>query len=102
MRFVRIASLFCAAVALVCSQQWPPGAPGEARRLPDGKSQQEEILKDEHAKTLKDAGRLVDLAEQLKAEIEKNERHVLSVSTLKKAEEVEKLAERIRERLKRF
>ncbi len=102
MRFVRIAAFLCVAVALLWSEQWPQGAPGEARRLPDGKSQQEEILKDEHAKTLKDAGRLVDLAEQLKAEIEKNERHVLSVSTLKKAEEIEKLAERIRKRLKHF
>jgi len=50
---------------------------------------------------LKDAGLLVDLAEELKAELEKNERHVLSVSSIKKAEQIEKLAGRIRKRLKR-
>ena len=68
-------------------------------RLPNGKSQQEEILKAEHEKTLKDAAALIDLAEQLKADLEKNDRHVLSVATLKKTEEIEKLAKRIRTRL---
>lgn len=68
-------------------------------RLPNGKSQQEEILKAEHEKTLKDATALIELAEQLKADLEKNDRHVLSVATLKKTEEIEKLAKRIRTRL---
>jgi hypothetical protein len=68
-------------------------------RLPNGKSQQEEILKAEHEKSLKDAAALIDLAEQLKADLEKNDRHVLSVATLKKTEEIEKLAKRIRTRL---
>ncbi len=68
-------------------------------RLPNGKSQQEEILKAEHEKSLKDAAQLIDLAEQLKADLEKNDRYVLSVATLKKTEEIEKLAKRIRTRL---
>src|SRR6476469_4115651 len=68
-------------------------------RLPNGKSQQEEILKAEHEKSLKDAAALIDLAEQLKADLEKNDRHVLSVAALKKTEEIEKLAKRIRTRL---
>ena len=67
--------------------------------LPNGKSQQDEILKAEHEKSLKDAAALIDLAEQLKADLEKNDRHVLSVATLKKTEEIEKLAKRIRTRL---
>ena len=71
-------------------------------RLPNGKSQQEEILKADHEKSLKDAAELIELAEQLKAELEKNERHVLSVSSLKKTEEIEKIAKRIRTRLRRF
>jgi len=73
---------------------------GDAR-LPNGKSQQEEILKAEHEKSLKDAAALIDLAEQLKADLEKNDRHVLSLATLKKTEEIEKLAKRIRTRLHR-
>jgi len=71
-------------------------------KLPNGKSQQEEILKADHEKDLKDAAQLVELAEQLKEELEKNDRHVLSVSSLKKTEDIEKLAKRIRSRLRRF
>ncbi len=71
-------------------------------RLPNGKSQQEEILKADHEKDLQDARQLVELAEQLKMELEKNDRHVLSVSSLKKTEEIEKLARKIRSRLRRF
>ena len=79
-------------------QHQPPPAAGEPR-LPDGKSQQDEILKADHQKDLKDAAELIELAEQLKQELEKNDRHVLSISSLKKTEEIEKLAKRIRSRL---
>src|SRR5437868_12851502 len=65
-------------------------------RLPNGKSQQDEILKADYQKTLKDASALIDLAEQLKADLEKNDRFVLSMATIKKTEEIEKLAKRIR------
>lgn len=71
-------------------------------RLPDGRSQTEEILKADHAQNLKDAGELYRLSEELKIELEKNDRHVLSVGMLKKTEEIEKLAKRIRGRLKRY
>lgn len=71
-------------------------------KLPSGKSQAEEILKADHEKTLKDAAQLLKLAEELKGDLEKNDRHVLSISTLKKTEEIEKLAKRIRSRLRRF
>jgi len=67
--------------------------------LPNGTSQQDEILKADHEKDLKDAAQLIELAEQLKQELEKNDRHVLSISSLKKTEEIEKLAKRIHSRL---
>ena len=67
--------------------------------LPNGKSQREEILKAEHAQNMKDAADLADLAQQLKLDLEKNDRYVLSVATLKKTEEIEKIAKRIRSRL---
>ena len=76
----------------------PPTADGDVT-LPSGKSQQDEILKADHERDLKDAAQLVDLAEQLKQELEKNDRHVLSMSSLKKTEEIEKLAKRIHSRL---
>jgi hypothetical protein len=69
-------------------------------RLPNGKLQQDEILKADHEKTVRDAAQLIELAESLKQEIEKDDAHVLSISSLKKTEEIEKLAKRIRTRLK--
>ncbi|MGH9628841.1 MAG: hypothetical protein ACRD7E_11000 [Bryobacteraceae bacterium] len=76
--------------------------PSPEARLPNGKSQSEAILKAEHEKSLKDAAELMELAEELKEELEKNDRHVVSVSSLKKTEQIEKLAKRIRSRLKRY
>ena len=70
-------------------------------KLPNGKSQKEEILKADFKKTLQDAADLVKLAEELHDELVKDDRHVLSISTLKKTEDIEKLAKRIRTRLKR-
>jgi hypothetical protein len=71
-------------------------------KLPDGKSQKEAILKAEFEKALSEAAELLDLAQELKIELEKNQRHVLSVASLRKTEEIEKLAKRIRSRLRRF
>jgi hypothetical protein len=70
-------------------------------KLPNGKSQKEEILKADFKKTLQDASDLVKLAQELQDELAKDDRHVLSISTLKKTEDIEKLAKRIRTRLKR-
>jgi hypothetical protein len=67
--------------------------------LPNGKAQKDEILKAEHQQNLKDAAELADLAEQLKIDLEKNDRYVLSMATLKKTDDIEKLAKRIRARL---
>lgn len=82
------------------TQHHPLAAPDDLQ-LPNGKSQQDEILKADHQRDLKDAAQLIDLAEQLKQELEKNDRHVLSISSVKKTEEIEKLAKRIHARLVR-
>jgi hypothetical protein len=60
------------------------------------------MLKADHERSLKDAAELVKLTEELKIELEKNDRHVISVSSLKKLDDIEKLAKRIKSRLKRF
>ena len=39
-------------------------------------------------------------ADELKLNLEKNDRYVLSIATLKKTEDIEKLAKRIHDRLK--
>ena len=95
------------AVGLLFSQE--PGLPRPHKqpedasevKLPNGKSQQEEILKADYQKTLQDVSELVKLAEQLQDDLIKEDRHVLSIASLKKAEDIEKLARKIRTRLKK-
>jgi hypothetical protein len=70
-------------------------------KLPNGRSQREEILKADYQKTLQDAAELVKLAEQLQDDLIKEDRHVLSLASLKKTEDIEKLARRIRTRLRK-
>jgi hypothetical protein len=69
-------------------------------RLPNGKLQLDEILKEEHEQNIKDAARLTELAQQLQQDLEKYDYTVLSMSTLKKTEDIEKLARKIRIRLR--
>jgi len=95
------------ALLLPLSAQHPGREPQETEkpsdvRLPNGKLQQEEILKADHKKSIQDAAQLIELAEGLKRELEKDETHVLSISSIKKTEDIEKLAKRIRSRIKRF
>ena len=71
-------------------------------RLPNGKMQRDEILKAEHEKDVKDAAELVKLAGDLQTEVEKNSSNVLSLNAIKKTEEIEKVARRIRARMKRY
>ncbi len=70
-------------------------------RLPNGKLQRDEIVKAEYEKSLQDAAELIKLSEDLKAELEKNTAFVVSIPSIKKTEEIEKLAKRIRGRMKR-
>jgi hypothetical protein len=97
-------ALLVMAIALLLAAQAPkdPTVDPDNPRLPNGKSQKEEILKADHEKSLEDAAKLMQLTEELKIELEKNDRHVLAVGTLKKLEEIEKLSKRIRGRLKRY
>ena len=69
-------------------------------RLPNGKNQRDEILKSEHAKSLEEAGEMIRLAGELKADLDKAGSFVVPVQTIRKTEEIERLAKRIRGRLK--
>jgi predicted phage gp36 major capsid-like protein len=48
---------------------------------------------------LANADRLVDLAQQLKAEMDKTNQYVLSLNTIRRAEDVEKLAKELQKQL---
>ena len=101
---------FLIGFALVCVlaafQGEAPGRPEESSvngpKLPDGRSQREEILKSDYKKSLQDAAELVQLAEEFKADLERNDRHVLSLAGLKKLDNIERVSKRIRSRLSRY
>jgi hypothetical protein len=105
---MRLSHLLPMALALAMTAQVPsplpprPQDPEEDVRLPNGKLQKDEILKADFQKSLDDARELSKLADQLKADLEKNDRYVLSIPTLKKAEDIEKLAKRIHDRMKHY
>ena len=96
------------AVALLLQAQEPGSHPivreatPEDVRLPNGKLQRQEILKSDYQKSLEDARELSRLADELKVDLEKNDYNVLSIATLKKVDEIDKLAKHIHDRMKRF
>jgi len=105
----RRALLALAPAALVArllpAQSNPPPAPNdppEEVRLPNGKKQQDEILKAEYEQNVRDARDLVSLSKSFEEDLEKDDRFVLSLSSLKKLDDMEKLTKRIRGRLKRY
>jgi hypothetical protein len=77
-----------------------PPDPNEDRKLPNGKSQKDAIAKQSHEQALKDAEDLVTVAQELKDELKKAGDFVVPVASVKKTEEIEKLARRIRGHLK--
>ena len=76
--------------------------PRDQVRLPNGKLQQDEILKDEHNRELQDARQLVELSQALQKDIEQSGAHVLSISSIHRTEEIEKLAKKIRSRMRGY
>jgi hypothetical protein len=97
-----------AAVAAVCLAQTAPdvsisdgrhqSSGPEEIKLP-GKSQRDRMLKAEMEENRKDAARMLELAQQLNGDLEKNSEYVFSLRDLKRAEEIEKLAHKIHGRM---
>ena len=71
------------------------------QRLPDGRLQSEEILKEEHRRSLKDLDEILKYGTEVKIEFEKHDHHVVSMGALRKLDEMEKRIKRIRGRLRR-
>jgi len=72
------------------------------RKLPDGRSQAQAIIEDDYKKSRKDAEELLKRSEDLIEELEKWDHNVLSVHALRNVEEIEKIAKRLKKRMKRF
>jgi hypothetical protein len=81
-----------------------PPAPGTEpdAKLPNGKSQHDELLKLDHKKNLEDAAAMAKLADEVSEDLERDDRYVMSLKTLKKLDEIERLAKAVRGRLKKY
>ncbi len=76
---------------------WPSNTEqGEEAAAPPIKA----ILKSQHEQMKKDVDHLLQLATELKAEVDKTNSDILSLKVIKKAEEIEKLAKKIQNRMK--
>lgn len=86
--------------SMLPAQQFPDRADDKEKpkRLPDGTLQSEALLKEEQKRLLADSAKLIELSEAIDAELKKNGHGILSVGLLKKLEDVEKLARRMRGR----
>lgn len=82
-------------------QQFPDTSEKE-RRMPDGRLQSEALLKADHEANLKDLDQMKKLMDTVRADLDKNDRHVLSIQSLKNLEELEKLSKKIRDRMRRY
>jgi hypothetical protein len=98
--------VFCVCLAQETGPRNSPGHPPDSGdqgpQLPNGRSQRNAIAKADYKRNLEDARALVRMAEDLKADLEKEEAFVISVRTMKKTEDIEKLARNIRTRMKRY
>jgi hypothetical protein len=103
-RFRRALLLLLPAALIAQSTGAPPvrTGPPEDVRLPNGKKQQDEILKADYEQNVRDAQDLLNIARSFEEDLEKDDRYVLSLASLKKLDEMEKLTRRIRGRMKRF
>jgi hypothetical protein len=102
MRYFRLRhfGLFLGTVCIVLAQNQSTKDELEVK-LPNGKTQREEIIRVDYERNLRDAGDLARLAEEIKDDLEKGDRNLVSVKTLKKLDDIEKLTKDIRQRLKR-
>jgi hypothetical protein len=93
--------------------QFPQDSPGQSpapepggrdkpddAKLPNGKSRADAIAADEHKKAVEEANELVAAAQNLRDDIKNAGKFVVPVGAVRRTEEIEKLAKRIRGRLR--
>jgi hypothetical protein len=98
----------CLVLFVLCAcfaQDPPPGRPhlqNPQEVPPVLKPTRDAIIKEDYKRNLQDAAALARLADELKTELENGDKNVVSVKTMRKAEDIEKLAKSIHSRLKRY
>ena len=90
-------------------QQIPPAQPHAPGAQPDEESPASRHMREQSAEKrnaerqkqlVADADKLLLLAQQLKAEVDKSDKNTLSVMVIKKSDEIEKLARSVRQKMK--
>lgn len=87
--------------------QIPPGQgplppepnPEKDDRLPNGKSRSVLLAEEEHKRAIEEADQLVKMAQDLRKQLGDAGKFVVPVTAVRKTEEIEKLARKIRSRL---
>lgn len=99
-----LSTLCFAALLFVQDPEFPGKKEPDAadRRLPNGKKQSDAILKADFEKSLEDIRKITELSQTLLADMERDTSNVLSLNSIKKTEEIEKLARRVRGRMRRL
>ena len=82
------------------SQNWPADQPPDPNVTEAQKRAQKELGKQRYKDIQKDSDRLLTLATQLKKQVDTAGEHTLSLDVIKKAEEIEKLAKDVRNKMK--
>ncbi len=90
------------ALQLAIGQVQLPRSPSsrDDDRLPDGTSRTLAMIKDDQERSLQDIGKIQEAAAEMEKELSKSE-FLVSLTALKRAEEIEELAKDIQGRLKR-
>jgi hypothetical protein len=81
--------------------QTPPGAIPEMNIPPEMQREMNKRLNKERQEALKkDTDKLFQLATELKQSVDKSNENVMSVDVIRKAEEIEKLAKQVKDKMK--
>lgn len=101
-----VVALASAACCAVVAQDLSIPQPGKDRTAEDGltSEQRHNIAKKQNeqrqAEIKKDTDKLLELATELKQYVDKTNENVLSMDVIKKAEQIEKLAKSVKEKMK--
>jgi ABC-type transporter Mla subunit MlaD len=97
MRHLLVLALFCGLMALPAAGQRPQVDRTVDQTPPPSPSK---MLKQQHDELKKLSSKLTELANQVEEDLDKGGENVLPLNTLKKLDEIEKLARKMRSRIK--
>jgi len=105
--------MICVVLLLVFLHPWPSAGLGQLPRSEKQQPEDEQTLKVERdlakkrnqtrqASLARDTEKLLKLATELKEYVDKSNENTMSLEVIRKAEEIEKLARRVREKMKGY